>query len=593
MVSLIILTILFLFLLSNNFKSIVNNNEILISNLITSLLLSISLIGIISIGLIFFQLTKLPIILFTLLVTFFYGYFYKLNFYNIGNFKNSLKLIFNIFLNNSRNWIWTILVMLWLYFISLGPINHPDAITTYLGYPKQFYLQNKHFIDGGLHQGLLGLCDFANLSFLQEHNTWLIRSIQSFPIALLVSVFIIRKRNKILIFTFLTSPVFIQWLTIGKYLFLPDISIVITYLVWTKFKDKNSLLNLIIVIFLSLSFKVSCLIISFPIVVHVSYDFLKNRQFLLKYSRDNLLRFYLLIFAIFALLSILIYRFFVTGNPFYPIFNSYFISDNPQMIYFENFLRGFMRREGFPFNLIMTSDVNSFGMILGPATGFCLISIPIINRTLTKKIFISETELVAISQIVLLLTLSQGRADYFSSPIIILILENNFIKENFSLENLKISKNYLFKRIFQSLLVIQILIFLTITSISGYQTIYSFIDNESYMNRYSFNYQLTNILNNYSKEPIMSLGDRTALLFLKKNYIHEDNFKKCINYGVQKDQSVSNCISKLNPNSVITFSNEQEIYEGFKCKKYAANRTSRNPFNLKKRIFHICNKSKT
>ena len=113
------------------------------------------------------------------------------------------------------------------------------------------------------------------------------------------------------------------------------------------------------------------------------------------------------------------------------------------------------------------------------------------------------------------------------------------------------------------------------------------------MNRYTFNYQLTNILNNYSKEPIMNMGDRTALLFLNKNYIHEDNFKKCINYGVQKDSSASNCISKLNPNSLINYSDEPEIYEGFKCKKYTANLTSRNPFNLEKRIFHICNKSKT
>ena len=69
--------------------------------------------------------------------------------------------------------------MIWLYFISFGPLNHPDSITTYVGYPYQFFLQNKHFIDGGLHQGLLGLSDFANISFLQEKNTWLIRSIQS------------------------------------------------------------------------------------------------------------------------------------------------------------------------------------------------------------------------------------------------------------------------------------------------------------------------------------------------------------------------------------------------------------------------------
>ena len=60
-----------------------------------------------------------------------------------------------------------------------------------------------------------------------------------------------------------------------------------------------------------------------------------------------------------------------------------------------------------------------------------------------------------------------------------------------------------------------------------------------------------------------------------------------------KDLTASDCISKLNPNSVITYSVEPEIFEGFTCRKYIAKRTSRNPFNLNKRIFHICNKSKT
>ena len=67
MISLIILTTLFLFLLSNNFNSIYEKEEVLISNLITSLMLSISTIGSISIGLIFLELTKLPIIYITLL----------------------------------------------------------------------------------------------------------------------------------------------------------------------------------------------------------------------------------------------------------------------------------------------------------------------------------------------------------------------------------------------------------------------------------------------------------------------------------------------------------------------------------------------
>ena len=62
MISLILLSIVFLFVFSNNFKEIENNNEILISNYITSLTCSISLIGSISIGLIFIKSVQFPII---------------------------------------------------------------------------------------------------------------------------------------------------------------------------------------------------------------------------------------------------------------------------------------------------------------------------------------------------------------------------------------------------------------------------------------------------------------------------------------------------------------------------------------------------
>ena len=228
MISFILFSTLFIFLLSNNFKSISEKEEILISNIITAFILSISTIGIISIGLIFFEKARIPIFYFAFTSIILYiacGEFGK---QNIRNFVKSIKLIIDIFLRNFKNIRFIIFLIFWLYFISFGPINHPDTITTYVGYPYQFFLQNKHFIDGGLHQGVLGLCDFANLSFIQERNIWFIRPMQSLPIVLIVSIFLLRNTNRYLIIAFLTCPVFIQWLTIGKYLFLPDIGITIT-----------------------------------------------------------------------------------------------------------------------------------------------------------------------------------------------------------------------------------------------------------------------------------------------------------------------------------------------------------------------------
>ena len=589
MISFILFSILFIFLLSNNFKSISEKEEILISNIITAFILSISIIGIISIGLIFFEKSRIPIFYFAFTSIILYIACGKVGKQNISNFVKSINLIFDIFLSNFKNIKFIIFLIFWLYFISFGPINHPDTITTYVGYPYQFFLNNKHFIDGGLHQGVLGLCDFANLSFIQENNIWFIRSMQSLPIVLIVSIFLLRNTNRYLIIAFLTCPVFIQWLTIGKYLFLPDIGITITYLVWVKYKNRNTFLNLITIVLLSISFKITCIIISIPIGLHLVFEFFKNKQFFKHQSRLEFSRVFFFIFSILSLLTIFTYRAYVTGNPFYPVLNNYFIADNQQIIDFENFLRGFMRGGGYPFNLFLTNDINSLGMIIGPATGFFLLSIPLSNILPFKKKYLSISELVPICQIILLLTFSQGRADYFLSPIILIfIAKNNIMKELFASNNFFIFKIFTFKFISQSLLIIQLSIFLSITLISGYQTIYSTLDYESYMNRYAFNYELTNTLNNYAKEPLMNLGNRTALLFLNKDYIHEDRFKKCMNYD-GKNNSTFYCIDTLKVNSVISYG-DQLNNDQFKCAEYFAKSTSRNPFNLKKRIFHICNK---
>ncbi len=592
MISFIILSILFIFLLSNNFKFITDEKEIFISNIITSVMLSISTIGIISIGLILIEKTRIPIVFFAVTAIFLYSAYKKINIQNIRNFFTSIKSIIDVFLRNFENKKYIILLMFWLYFISFGPINHPDTITTYVGYPYQFFLQNKHFIDGGLHQGILGLSDFANLSFIQENNIWFIRSIQSLPIVLIVSIFLLRKINKFLIITFLTCPVFIQWLTIGKYIFLPDVAITMTYIVWTRFKEKNTFLNLIIVILLAISFKITCIIISIPITLHLFYDFFKNRELILKKSQLDFSNISFFIFSIFSLFSILSYRLYVTGNPFYPVFNKYFVPNNQQIIDFENLLRSFFKGGGYPFNLLMTNDINSLGMIIGPATGFFLLLIPFLNIIFSKNKFFSILELVPICQIILLLTISQGRADYFLSPIILtLIIKNDTIKELFSKNNFLFLKIFSFRFISQFLLLIQIFIFLTITSISGYQTIYSTLDYDSYMRRYAYNYDLTDSLNNFAKEPVMHLEDRTALLFLNKKYIHEDRLKKCIN-SYENNKNTFDCIEILKPNSVISI--VDPLYkEDFNCNQFSSNETSRNPFNLKKVIFHICNKSET
>ena len=171
------------------------------------------------------------------------------------------------------------------------------------------------------------------------------------------------------------------------------------------------------------------------------------------------------------------------------------------------------------------------------------------------------------------------------------MIKNNTIKELFSKNNFLFLKIFSLRFASQLLLLMQIFIFLPITSISAYQTIYSALDYDSYMRRYAYNYDITDSLNNFAKEPVMHLEDRTALLFLNKDYIHEDRLKKCINTYDNKNTTFD-CIKILKPNSVISIDNPLSK-KNFKCTQFSSNEISRNPFNLKKVIFHICNKSET
>ena len=73
---------------------------------------------------------------------------------------------------------------------SIGPITHPDSLDYHVGYPYQYWLRGKFFIDGGFHQALMGSGDYANLAFIQEKTLWFIRYLQisSLPLITLLSL---------------------------------------------------------------------------------------------------------------------------------------------------------------------------------------------------------------------------------------------------------------------------------------------------------------------------------------------------------------------------------------------------------------------
>ena len=73
-------------------------------------------------------------------------------------------------LKKKNNIFFLIFVLFLLITISaISPINHPDALTIML-ISLPILINNKFIIDGGIHQGLLGIGDYANIAFIQENQ---------------------------------------------------------------------------------------------------------------------------------------------------------------------------------------------------------------------------------------------------------------------------------------------------------------------------------------------------------------------------------------------------------------------------------------
>ena len=206
----------------------------------SSLSYSYATLGILGLIFVFLKITFVPlffilIIIFLLFLT--KKFYRKKLFYLFERFSEEIK-----FVNNLENYKKTLryfyFILFLLLVVSIGPINHSDTANIYVGYPYKFFINNSHFIDGNLNQGLMGIGDFANIFYFQEKTTWLLRTSQFLPLILLFFYMLKRKISNIYFFVFLTSPVFIQWFTIGKNNFLSESCLALCFLVWEKNKDK-------------------------------------------------------------------------------------------------------------------------------------------------------------------------------------------------------------------------------------------------------------------------------------------------------------------------------------------------------------------
>ena len=413
-------------------KNIYERKSSFYSLIFSSIIFSHISLGFISLILIHLNLSKFPlIIIFSLL--FLFLFLRKNNsFQKLLEIKNFLKREWEILkkkneINNSQKSIFIFLLILvtFLFLSSIGPINHPDAADYHVGYPYQYYLRGGFFIDGGLHQGLLGIGDYANLSFIQENNIWLIRSIQIINLPLIILFLSKEVRNNIVLIAFLTVPTFIQWSTIGKPLFLGESSLIILYLIWKDNQSSYNLKLLIITMLSCIAYKISALIIIFPIFIDIAKyatnkinlnnNFIEEIKYII-FSKE-------ILFTIIVLFSIFIERQIIIGNFAFPLLTNIFNNNDLVINEFSKTIMNYQRNPLSFLKIFIPIKISELSTFLGPSILFIYIATLILNLKNFPK-YNNDIFFITTSQILLLLLFSQGRADYYSGPLILIIYES-------------------------------------------------------------------------------------------------------------------------------------------------------------------------
>ncbi len=536
-------------------------------------------LGAISLFLISVNLAKFNIIFISLTVLIFTLITQKKSSKKILKIYNFINHEINLNIQKSRkdyfskivNFIILFFIIL-MVFSSIGPINHPDAAAYHVGYPFQFFKKGGFFIDGSYSQGLLGMADYANLSFIQENNIWLIRLVQIINLPILI-LFLSRKiENNIFLLTFITTPTFLLWSTIGKPLFLGESCLIAIYLIWKNNKTEYNFRLLIITIIACISFKISALIISFTIffdiILQLNDDKFRKNYF--KYFK-NLITNKLFLTSFLVFFSLLVNRYIVTDNFLYPLLTGLFNSEDKLLKGFSELVRNYNRDGLFPINIFFVtskSDLNS----LGPAIFLVIISICF---KYTKRFFTSTNDnliFIGILQLILLILFAQGRADYYVAPLILFISQANIISD--FLKRNKFRFIFLITLLFQSLFIslyLSISIFQNINLISSY---------EKNMNKLAYGYSESKIFNsNYPGRSLFT--GRNTKLYFSMEYLERELMYKCLELdninGFKNTQKF--CLDKYNVNQIISAPYYLQENNDFKCQEIKLIYASRNPFN--------------
>ena len=558
----------------------------------SSFLFASLLLGFLSLAIIHLQISKFPLLLISLtlfLITFFLD---GRSLYKLSKIKNFLKIEFSLFLKSDENGSLPKIIKKIIIFLtvlicisSIGPINHPDAADYHVGYPYQYFENGGFFIDGGLTQGLLGLADYSNLAFIQENSIWLIRFIQIANLPLIILFLSKKIKNNIYLLVLISIPTFIQWSTIGKPLFLGETSMIILYLIW-KYNQTNYTLKLLFISFIScITFKISSLIIIFPIFLDTLINLLsrENGKTNLKSFMIYLYRSKEFLFTLIALTALLINRFIITQNLAYPLLTNIFNKDNELIKQFAIFLSNYQRENFFFIKIFIPTNINEIGQTLGPS--ILILTIFLFFRS--TKNFASLTshdrsiDFLCAVQFILLMFFCQGRADYYIAPLILLIHQSNQL--------IYINKNFFIKSSLYLSTIVQICCITAFLFLSIYINYASSLEFSQLMNKTAYGYNLSKMINKNISGNFL-IKSRNVRLYYDKNYLDKDKIKLCkyskLKLGISNPEEI--CFKRYNVNQIITSKEDKISENSFDCKLIKAENASRNIFNNEINTYKYC-----
>ncbi len=569
------------------------NEKIIYAALFSSFPFSQLILGFISLLSIFIGISKIPVLIFSLII-FIFTILVNKNFCSkLLEIKSFLNIEIRKFFSKSnrsklqKGYINLIVLILILILISsIGPINHPDSADYHVGYPYQYFLRGKFFIDGGLTQGLLGLADYANLAFIQENNIWLIRFLQISNLPLLI-IFLSRSiKNNLYLLVFLSVPTFIQWSTIGKPLFLGESSLIALYIIWKSNKSSYAIKLLMISIVSCITFKISSIIIILPILIDLTfYLFIKerkNKNF--RKSIEYILRSKALLISLLAAISLIISRYIITDNFFYPLLVNVFNKNNELIKKFSNLLSSYNRESLFFIKIFLPNNLNDLSISLGPSIGILFISLIfyVFNQKNRPTIKSNNNLLfICLSQIILLIFLCQGRADYYVAPLIILIYKSEDLVN--SIQMYKINYLIYITTLFQ-ISIISLFLFSSI-----YINFLALKDYSELMNKTAFGYNLSKIIDQNISGSFL-INKRNMRLYYPSNYLEKYRYRECIkdNEFLDLASSKNLCFEKYNINQIITNISDEIDKKYYECDLINSDAASRNIFNSNKITYKYC-----